>query len=171
MSAEIIQFGSPRVPARAASRQTAPITSRQGEHVDLHEERAARDKAWDKLRIALKYCDCMLDMIDRALMVWQVGASEQIPERYRAALPDDWDAHHAERDVVRDAQKQLTARLLLQPAAYASHVIWKEQHLRSRGGPITDLSVKQIERQIEADKAFLAACPRKRGGYHRGRGR
>lgn len=170
MSAEIIQFGSPRVGARAASRQIVSITTGKGDAVDLHQEREARDKAWRKLKATRNFYERLLHFVDGGMLVWHVGASDEIAEQFRSALPADWDAHHAERDRVVELLKQATARLLLQPAAYAQQVLWKENHLRT-GWPAVDLSVKQIERMIVTDKAFLAACPRKRGGYRKGRER
>lgn len=170
MSADIIQFGSPRVSARAASRQIVPITVSNGGAVDMLQEREARDKAWRKLKATRDFYEQLLHFVDKGMMVWQVGSSDEIAEQFRSAVPIDWDAHHAERDRVMELLKQATARLLLQPAAYSTHVLWKETHLRN-GWPVVDLSVKQIDRMIDADKAFLAAAPRKRGGSHKGPGR
>jgi hypothetical protein len=168
MTAEIIQFGSPRVAARAPSRQIVPITASRGGAVDMLEEREARDTAWRKARAVRTFYERLLHFVDGGMMVWQTYASEGIVEQYRSMVPLDWDSHHAQRDQIVALLTEATARLLLQPAAYSQHASWKETHLRN-GWPLVDLSVKEIERAIAADKAFLEACPRKRGGYRRGR--
>jgi len=161
MTAQIIRL----VPqSRGYVRDLRPNDSQKS----LMDERKVRDQAWSKAEWTTRYFRQLLEFLDVTYLAAHTGIELEHMERAREFAPTEWAAHRARRDCVLDQLRSATEQQLLLPAAYEAQVMWKRVFARGAGFPaVLKLSVEDINRAIAADQAFLAACPRRRGGRTR----
>lgn len=168
MSAEIIQFGAPR------RREIVPIlsadTAERGHRVhrqpaDLLEEREARNAAWHKVDAERRFFLARVKFLDaiffahraKVIILMDVAESQSFPVEEAPYLEE----HHRLVEILR----QITEDQLRLPAACSQHVNWKRPFAIGGGWPRVAIERSLIGEYIEADEAFLAACPRKPRGY------
>lgn len=174
MSAEIIQFGAPR-PRRAVPIKSGPQSTRLladpdtlRRTGDLLEARAARSAAWHKVDAERRYFRARLEFLDAVFFAHR-AAVLIVDDREAGAFPVEETPYLEEHHRLVDRLRQVTEQQIRMPAAVAQHVNWKRSFALGGGWPKVTLERELIEEYIEADEAFLKACPRKPRGYDKGR--
>jgi hypothetical protein len=172
MSAEIIQFGAPRprkivpvIPADRAVRDQRIA----GRPSDLLEAREARDAAWRKVDAERRYFSARLKFLDAVFFAHR--ARVLIVEDHETQMfPVEEEPYLEEHHRLVEGLRHLTEQQLRLPASCSQQVNWKRSFALGGGWPKVTLARSLIQEYIDADEAFLKACPRKpRSGYRKGR--
>jgi hypothetical protein len=173
MSAEIITLVPGRGYVRslpAASRQVVPNFA-AARPADLLEEREARSKAWHKLDAERRFFRARLEFVDAVFFAHRAKVNILMDACESASFPVEEGPYLEEHRRLVQALRQITEEQIRLPAAVSQHVNWKRPFALGSGWPRVTLARSLIEEYIEADEAFLKACPRKprsRTGMHGG---
>lgn len=167
MSAEIIEFGALRrrkiVPILAADKAVRDQRTTVGRPRDLLEAREARRAAWHKVDAERRYFRARLDFLDAVFFAHRARVLI-VDDRDAEMFPVEEEPYLEEHHRLVDRLRQLTECQLRLPAACSQHVNWKRPFAIGGGWPKVTLERSLIEEYIEADEAFLKACPRKPRG-------
>jgi hypothetical protein len=161
MSAEIIQFGTPRriVPIVAADKAVRDqrVDRRPA---DLLEAREARSAAWRKVDAERRYLRARLDFLDAVFFAHRAGVLI-VDDREAEMFPVEESPYLEEHHRLVDLLLKVTEIQIRLPAAVSQHANWKRSFALGGGFPKVTMERSLIEEYIEADEAFLKACPRK----------